>query len=53
MFVVLIRVKVFGAAAVFEHILNEIVFGVCLVVHKLRFGVFIKEEKKNFNVTKK
>lgn len=53
MFVVLIRVKVFGAAAVFEHILNEIVCGVCLVVHKLGIGVFIKEEKKHFDVAQK
>ena len=52
MLVVLVAVKVFRVAAVFEHVLDEVVTGVGLVMHELCVGVLVEEEKENLDVTK-
>ncbi len=52
MIVVLVAVKVFRVAAVFEHVLDEVVTGVCLVVHELCVSVLVEDEKEDFDVTK-
>jgi len=50
--VVLIAVKVFGTAAVFKHVLDEVVPRVSLIVHEFGIGVLIEEEKEDLNVAK-
>lgn len=52
MLVALVAVKVFRVAAVFEHVLNEVVTGVCLVVHELCVSVLVEDEQEDFDVTK-
>ena len=52
LFVVFVAEKVFGVAAVFKHVLDEVVTGVGLVMHELCVGVLVEEEKENLDVTK-
>ena len=52
MLVVLVAVKVFRVAAVFEHVLDEVVTGVGLVVHVLCVSVLVEEKQEDFDVTK-
>ena len=48
----LITVKVLGTAAVFKHVLDEVVMRVSLIVQELGIGVLVEEEKEYLYVTK-